>query len=299
MLSLHCLCCVPCPHFFSATCFTATAPRSLLATAQEGRLPLIRLWDFETLQLPDVPAAFLRDPSGRGDVLAGPDPEALAQRYARLLRLQQPQYQHTQATGPYGGALRAAANALSAVAAAGATANAAAAAFKALPATGDAVCLTSVVADVASLQALEFGPCTTRSSQQLAAVGADEFNRPVLCLWDVGGVRELAESGQPRPPTLLARQVSEYPVSRMRFCPYPTEHCLLVTCGPSSIRFWRRKQQYLPASSVPLNEHARQHFTDLAFEAKYGDADNLKKRCVGSSPRWVPDVSFACLLTPC
>src|SRR5690606_8537183 len=83
-------------------------------------------------------------------------------------------------------------------------------------------------------------------------------------------------------PAVVARQVSEYPINRIRFSPYINENCLLVSCGQSSIRFWRLKHQHLPASSVPLNDHARHNFTDFAFEAGYGEADTLKKRCVFS-----------------
>lgn len=62
--------------------------------------------------------------------------------------------------------------------------------------------------------------------------------------------------------------------------------CLSVCLGPRPAPpgFSARRasgsapRQSLPASSVALNEHARHNFTDLAFEAGYGDADTTKKR---------------------
>ena len=101
----------------------------------------------------------------------------------------------------------------------------------------------------------------------------------MLTVWDIAGVRTLHPvTGEPAAPTVVARQISEYPVNRMKFNPYPNDKCMLVTVGQSNIRFWRMKNGHLPVSSVPLNEHARQNFTDFAFEAGYGDGDATKKR---------------------
>lgn len=102
----------------------------------------------------------------------------------------------------------------------------------------------------------------------------------MICVYDISNIRTLTPSGDVAPPPLIARQVSDYPINRIRFSPYINENCLLISCGQSSIRFWRLKGTSLPASSVPLNEHSKVNFTDFAFEAGYGEADSLKKRYV-------------------
>lgn len=78
--------------------------------------------------------------------------------------------------------------------------------------------------------------------------------------------------------SLLARQISEFPINRIVFSPYANDTCLLVSAGQGSIRFWRMKNRHLPATSLPLGEHARLNFLDIAFEAGYGEADVLKKK---------------------
>lgn len=180
-------------------CTLALSAHGLLATGQEGRFPLIRLWDFETMELPEVPLEFQQDPTGAaaafdalsagdvgvsgagagagsgGDAMSGmlsPYALAAAGRYAQLIRAQQARFQHLHPLAPYGAALQAAAQTLTAVSHAGAPSAAAAAAFRALPATGDAVCLTTVACDLASLHSVAFGPCFNRETQLMAACGA-------------------------------------------------------------------------------------------------------------------------------
>jgi hypothetical protein len=178
-------------------CSLALSPHGLLATGQEGRFPLIRLWDYETLELPEVPLEYQQDPTGHDAILGGlgdaagagagagvidamsgmlsPYAVNAAGKYAQLIRAQQARYQHLHPLAPYGAALQAAAQTLSAVSHTGAPSAAAAAAFRALPATGDAVCLTTVACDLASLHSVQFGPCFNRETQLMAAVGAVSF----------------------------------------------------------------------------------------------------------------------------
>ena len=71
------------------------------------------------------------------------------------------------------------------------------------------------------------------------------------------------------PPTLVAKQTCEFPISVLRFSPY--ENNRLVSCGTENIRFWRIKNGHLPGCPVILNEYARNaKFTDLAFDQLYG-----------------------------
>lgn len=51
-----------------------------------------------------------------------------------------------------------------------------------------------------------------------------------------------------------------------------------LLCRVRVFAVWRIKTKHCPGSSLQLNEHARNTFTDLAFEAKYGEADHTSKR---------------------
>ena len=98
---------------------------------------------------------------------------------------------------------------------------------------------------------------------------------------------------------MIAKQISEFSIARLVFSPYPSadasstastsqaadsassssssssssaffasyEHVCLISCGRDNIRFWRVKNGHLPGFCLALNEHARNSFTDLAFEA--------------------------------
>lgn len=70
-------------------------------------------------------------------------------------------------------------------------------------------------------------------------------------------------------PVIVAKQISEFPISRVKFSPYHTHR--LVSCGKENIRFFRIRRGHLPGCPVILNEYARDRtFTDLAFESGYG-----------------------------
>lgn len=78
--------------------------------------------------------------------------------------------------------------------------------------------------------------------------------------------------------SVVAKQLSDFQINRLIFSPYRTETLQLVSVGHESIRCWRIKTKHLPGTSVVLNEHVRNTFTDVAFEANYGAADNSTKR---------------------
>lgn len=256
-------------------------------------MPLVRLWDLASPELPELPLALNQDPTGRGSVLAGvalggagagsgagagagaseqpqvvsvPDRLVQFERYRQILA---------------GGGLTGASASASASAAAGGAAGAGAgppgslSAAAALLAASSSVfrppaarsscagarCLTTVLCDMSRLTALAFAGCDTRALQLMAAVGADEYHRPLICLWDIsnlrgggggpGSARAGAGGRTPRGGSvssssslvLLARQLSEFPINRLRFSPYANENCLLVSCGLGNIRFWRLKNK--------------------------------------------------------
>lgn len=96
----------------------------------------------------------------------------------------------------------------------------------------------------------------------LVAHGHDARNRVLLIVWNIARV---ATGHHP----VVARQVSDFPISRIRFSPYDLTR--LVSCGRENIRFWRVKRRCLPGCPVILNQYARNcSFTDLAFESGYG-----------------------------
>ncbi len=269
-------------HGHTATITTlALAPCGLLATGQEGPLPLLRLWDTHSMPLPEPRLDAQQDPSLFRD--------RLSQLYTRRRQLMRAYRALTLQQGSagcsddaFGDVVRSAASVLGATTLTpSSTSQAAAAAVKALPVHGAAVCVASVVCDVRALHSVTFAQCSTRANMLMAVVGADEHNRPVICVYDIAPVllRGATEAFSPSAvPILIARQVSEFPINRLRFHPSPSDQCLLVSVGQSNIRFWRLKHGHLPASSVLLNEHARQHFLDFDFEASYGDNDSTRKR---------------------
>ena len=73
--------------------------------------------------------------------------------------------------------------------------------------------------------------------------------------------------GAPYP--IVARQISEFDIRRIKFSPYQEGH--LVSVGRENIRFWRIRKGHLRGCPVVLNEYARGTvFTDVAYESAYG-----------------------------
>lgn len=122
----------------------------------------------------------------------------------------------------------------------------------------------------AILTAHDSGVCALDFSvddRLLVGVGKDERSRTLIVVWDVSRA-PLALDRSVKIP-VVARQLSEFEVRRVRFSPYDVHQ--LVTCGRENIRFWRMKSGHLRGCPVILNEYARDtQFTDLAFESSYG-----------------------------
>ena len=87
--------------------------------------------------------------------------------------------------------------------------------------------------------------------------------------------------------TLLARQTCEADIRRAVFNQFettvshsqnPSTLSHFVSCGESNVRFWRIKGDRMPHTSLPLNEFARNTFTDLAFEPAFGAGDRTRQR---------------------
>ena len=76
-----------------------------------------------------------------------------------------------------------------------------------------------------------------------------------------------AASGSP--VSMMCRQISDFDVSRIRFCPW--DETTLVSGGRENIRFWRIRKGHLPGRPVLLNEYSRGYsFKDVAFYAHHG-----------------------------
>lgn len=129
-------------------------------------------------------------------------------------------------------------------------------------------CVGILMAHNSDLRCLSF----SYLNLMLAAVGRDAQGRVLVVVWDVSS---LLESGAVH---IVAKQISDFGINRIQFSPFREDPLHLISCGHESIRFWRIKTRHLPGSSLQLNEHARNTFTEMAFEAKYGEADTGSKR---------------------
>ena len=125
----------------------------------------------------------------------------------------------------------------------------------------------------------------------LALAGRDDRGRPLITVLDVRAPQAAAlasavafdaaaasatgshaSSGASFPPVivdsgvpLVARQVSDFHIFRLRFSPYALDQ--LVSVGRENVRLWRISRAHLPGVSVSLGEFARGVvFTDVAFE---------------------------------
>ena len=98
----------------------------------------------------------------------------------------------------------------------------------------------------------------------LVTAGTDQQRRVQIIVWNVQSL-----TNQTPQLSIVARQLSEFPISRIRFSPF--EELTLVSCGRENIRFFRMRKGCLPARPVLLNEFARGFtFSDIAFHAEPG-----------------------------
>lgn len=129
-------------------------------------------------------------------------------------------------------------------------------------------CVGILMAHNSDLRCLAF----SYMNLMLAAVGRDAQGRVLIVIWDISA---LLDTGKIH---IVAKQLSDFGINKLQFSPFREDPMHLISCGHESIRFWRIKTKHLPGSSLALNEHARNTFTDLAFESKYGEADQTTKR---------------------
>jgi WD40 repeat protein len=90
----------------------------------------------------------------------------------------------------------------------------------------------------------------------LVTVGTDAQFRTQVVVWDIAQlIAEKAVNITTKTAALVAKQISEFPIQKMRFSPF--EEFGLVSCGRENIRFWRIRKGHLPGRPVLLNEYAR------------------------------------------
>ena len=68
-------------------------------------------------------------------------------------------------------------------------------------------------------------------------------------MWDIEGIYT-----ENRPPTILAKQVSDFNILTLKFSPF--DNLKMASCGKENIRFWRIKNKFIQGSAVVLNQHA-------------------------------------------
>ena len=138
-----------------------------------------------------------------------------------------------------------------------------------LPPTAN--CIAILTAHGSDLTSLAF----SGDDHLLCAAGKDQHHRMQLVVWDITDAtmeknpRDKRNNvGNNAPYPIVARQISEFPVAKLKFSPYEPRR--LVSCGRENIRFWRIKNGLLRGLPVILNEYARDTvFTDFAFESSY------------------------------
>ena len=135
------------------------------------------------------------------------------------------------------------------------------------------------------------------SGSMLATVGLDAQHRYQISVWDIQtllresvpskgtsntniiyGFKSLSNpSANGNPNSLICRQISDFDVHRVRFC--PVDETSLVSCGRENIRFWRIRKGHLPGRPVLLNEYSRGFiFKDLAFYDESGHAERSGRK---------------------
>eukprot|EP00742_Colponemidia_sp_Colp-10_P012496 GILJ01014047.1.p1 GENE.GILJ01014047.1~~GILJ01014047.1.p1 ORF type:complete len:1899 (+),score=257.13 GILJ01014047.1:33-5729(+) len=118
--------------------------------------------------------------------------------------------------------------------------------------------VASLTVPLTSISSLSF----STDSSMLCAVGKDPQSRYVVIIWDV---TRLSRGLQ---PPIIAKQISDHHINRIRFAPFQSAAISLVSCGKENIRFWRIKNNHIPSSAVVLNSYARDTvYHDLAFES--------------------------------
>jgi WD40 repeat protein len=161
-------------------------------------------------------------------------------------------------------------------------------------------CAAILSAHASDLSGLTFSP----DDQLLCAVGKDAHHRVQIIVWNVNRafVVNAGKDAGGAPYPIIAKQISEFDVKRIKFSPY--EDGNLVSCGRENIRFWRIKRGHLRGCPVRLNEYARgTKFTDLAFESAYGPAPSegtaQKRVFVSTAEGTVVQVNYATKAMEC
>ncbi|RLN57507.1 hypothetical protein BBJ28_00020098 [Nothophytophthora sp. Chile5] len=133
-------------------------------------------------------------------------------------------------------------------------------------------CLTVVKAQAKGVHALCFSTPTKRRLL-LCAVGHDECFRTQIFVWDCSNLQYGTQTTGGPAISLLARQTSDFPVTRVAFSPYEQQDQYhLVTCGRENIRYWRVNPStgHLTGCPVILNEYSRGTvFTDVGFDTMF------------------------------
>ncbi|RLN53867.1 hypothetical protein BBJ28_00008012 [Nothophytophthora sp. Chile5] len=133
-------------------------------------------------------------------------------------------------------------------------------------------CLTVVKAQAKGVHALCFSTPTKRRLL-LCAVGHDECFRTQIFVWDCSNLQYGTQTTGGPAISLLARQTSDFPVTRVAFSPYEQQDQYhLVTCGRENIRYWRVNPStgHLTGCPVILNEYSRGTvFTDIGFDTMF------------------------------
>ena len=133
----------------------------------------------------------------------------------------------------------------------------------------NATCIAILTAHSSDITSLAF----SGDDHLLCASGKDSHHRRQLVVWDVthatmDGSDNWAGLKKDQAYPIVARQISEFDVRKLKFSPYEPRR--LLSCGRENIRFWRIKRGLLRGMPVILNEYARDtQFTDLAFESSY------------------------------
>lgn len=96
-------------------------------------------------------------------------------------------------------------------------------------------------------------------STLIVTAGTDSQRRVQVIVWNVQSLMTQSPS-----LSIIAKQICEFPISKIRFIPY--QDASLLACGRENVRFFRVRKAHLPACPVILNEFARGFtFTDFAF----------------------------------